>query len=77
MGLIKYGVHASCPLPSKLSLVPCKRSQEETKLAWEAIQEYLEVGAIQEINLQEAKHLIPWFVIQKGGNLRLITNCRK
>ena len=77
MGLIQHGVQASYPLPSKLSRVPCKRSQEETKLAWETIQEYLEVGAIQEINLQDAKHLIPWFVIQKGEKLRLITNCKE
>ena len=46
-------------------------------MALETIQEYLEVGAVKEINLQQAKHLIPWFVIKKGEKLRLITNCKE
>ena len=46
-------------------------------MAWETIQEYLEVGAIKEIPLHQAKHLIPWFVIKKGEKLRLITNCKE
>ena len=58
-------------------MIPCIRNQTETQLAWETIQEYLEVGAIKEIPLQRAKHLIPWFVIQKGEKLRLITNCKE
>ena len=64
-------------LPRSLSLHPCFRNQEETNLAWETIQEYLDVGAIKEIPLQQAKHLIPWFVIKKGEKLRLITNCKE
>ena len=46
-------------------------------MAWETIQEYLEVGALKEIPLHQAKHLIPWFVIKKGEKLRLITNCKE
>ena len=46
-------------------------------MAWETIQEYLEVGAVTEIPLHQAKHLIPWFVIKKGEKLRLITNCKE
>ena len=75
--IIQQGVQADHPLPSKLSKVPCMRSQEETKMAWETVQEYLEVGALTEISWHQAKHLIPWFVIKKGGKLRLITNCKE
>jgi hypothetical protein len=64
--LIRHGVTATFPLPNSLSMHPCFRNQEETNLAWETIQEYLDVGAIKEIPLQQAKHLIPWFVIKKG-----------
>ena len=46
-------------------------------MALESIQEYLDVGALKEISLQQAKHLIPWFVIKKGEKLRLITNCKE
>ena len=46
-------------------------------MAWDTILEYLEVGAVKEINMQEAKHLIPWFVLKKGEKLRLITNCKE
>jgi hypothetical protein len=70
-------VAATYALPSSLSLHPCFRNQEETNLAWETIKEYLDVGAIKEIPLQQAKHLIPWFVIKKGEKLRLITNCKE
>ena len=75
--LIENGVSCPYPLPSQLSKRPCIRSQEETHLALQTIQEYLAVGAVRQINLQEAKHLIPWFVIKKGEKLRLITDCRE
>jgi hypothetical protein len=75
--LITHGVTAAWPLPSSLSMHPCIRNQTETQLALETIQEYLAVGAIKEIPLHQAKHLIPWFVIQKGEKLRLITNCKE
>ena len=77
LSLISHGVAATYALPSSLSLHPCFRNQEETNLAWETIKEYLDVGAIKEIPLQQAKHLIPWFVIKKGEKLRLITNCKE
>jgi hypothetical protein len=79
LDLILNGVAAThqSNLPSSLLKVPCVRSQEETQMAWETIQEYLEVGAVKEIKMQEAKYLIPWFVIKKGEKLRLITNCKE
>jgi hypothetical protein len=77
MQQIKQGVQATYPIPSSLSKHPCFRNLEETKMALETIREYLEVGAIKEIPLQEAKHLIPWFVIKKGEKLRLITNFKE
>ena len=42
-----------------------------------AVQECIEVGALKEISWHQAKHWIPWFVIQKGDKLRLITNCKE
>ena len=60
-----------------LSRKPCLRGMEETKMAVETIQEYISVGAVKEIALHEAKHLVPWFVIHKGEKLRLITDCRE
>ena len=45
LNLITHGVNSSYPLPSSLSRHPCFRNQEETNLAWETIQEYLQVGA--------------------------------
>jgi hypothetical protein len=66
LDLIKNGVTADGPLPNKLSTFPCVRNHKETQLAWETIQEYLEVQAIKEIHPSEAKHLIPWFVIPRG-----------
>ena len=77
LDLILNGVPATFSLPSSLSKVPCVRSREETNLALETLQEYLEVGAVKEINWHQAKHLIPWFVIQRGEKLRLITNCKE
>ena len=77
LGLILNGVPATYSVPSSLSKVPCVRSREETKMALETIQEYLEVGAVKEINWHQAKHLIPWFVIKRGEKLRLITNCKE
>jgi transcriptional regulator of met regulon len=75
--LIRAGVTASLPLPPKLSGRPCIRSKEETKMALEALKDYISVGAVKEINPSQAKHLIPWFVIKKGEKLRLITDCRE
>ena len=75
--LITYGVTSAYPMPNCLSMPSCVRNQQETQLVMETIQEYLEVGAIKEIPLHQAKHLIPWFVIKKGEKLRLITNCKE
>ena len=77
LALIREGVPILHPIRGNLSTRPCVRSQEETNLAMETVQEYLEVGALREIHRSQAKHLIPWFVIQKGDKLRLITDCRE
>ena len=75
--MIKDGVIESLHLPPKLSNKPCFRSKEETKMALEALEDYIQVGAVKEIHPSQAKHLIPWFVIKKGEKLRLITDCRE
>ena len=77
LDLILHGVGMTNHPPARLSLNPCFRSGPETQLAWETVEEYLQVGALKEINPWEAKHLIPWFVIQKGEKVRLITDCRE
>ena len=77
LNLIEQGVQNDWDLPSQLSKVPCISKQEETHMAWETIQEYLEVGALKEIAASKARHLIPWFVIKKGDELHLITDCRE
>ena len=75
--VIKHGVVSDYPLPKMLSKKPCFRTQKETQLALQTIQEYLEVGAVEEIPPRKVRHLIPWFVIEKGDKLRLITDCRE
>ena len=77
LNVIKQGVRADLPLPACLSKKPCVRTYKETQMALETIQEYLEVGAVKEIPRWKAKHLIPWFVIEKGDKLRLLTDCRE
>jgi hypothetical protein len=66
--IILEGVKWHYPIKGNLSMQPCIRNKEETNLAWETIQEYLEVGALKEICPSQARHLIPWFVIKKGKN---------
>ena len=63
--LRKYAVTAAFPLPPLLSGKPCIRSQEESKLALEAL-EGIQVGPVKKIHPSQARHLIPWFVIKKG-----------
>ena len=77
LSLITKGVNLDYQPPSQLSKHVCKRNKEETQMAWETIQEYMEVGALKEIPTHMAKHLIPWFVVKKGEKLRLITNCKE
>ena len=77
LSILSEGVKWNFPIQENLSLQTCKRSQEETSLALDTVKEYLEVGALKEIAKEEAKHLIPWFVIKKGEKLRLITDCRE
>ena len=74
--LIKYGLMDSLPLPPKLSSKHCIRTRDETKLALETLQDYIQVGAVKDIKPSQARHLIPWFLIKKRENLRLITDCR-
>ena len=79
--LIRSGVRSDRPLPSTLSRRETRRSAEQIQLAKEVLKEYLEVGAIKQIPETQARHLIPWFVIQKTEGektkLRLISDCRE
>ena len=63
--LLWEGVQLTHHINGNLSMQVCKRNLEETSLAMETIQEYLEVGAIKEICPSQAKHLIPLFVIKR------------
>ena len=58
-----------------------KSPPEETKLALEVLQEYMEAGAAQLVPWEGTKYLVPWFVIEKKDEsgkrkLRLISDCR-
>ena len=65
--LMTHGV--PCPhLPAVLSMKPCIRSQEQTQEALQILEEYRELGAVRLVHLQEVRHLIPWFVIEKLEN---------
>ena len=72
LNLIRHGVTAAVPLPSHLSSKPCIRSQEETKMAVETLEDYIRVGAVKEIPPNQARHLNPSFVIKKGQKIPLI-----
>ena len=70
--LILEGIKLDYPIMGKLSMKTCIRTKEETKLALETIQEYLEVGAMKEIPRHNAKHLIHFFpgvIVSQGGFL--------
>jgi hypothetical protein len=64
--LITKGVNLDYQPHSHLSKHPCKRKKEKNPMAWETIQEYLEVGALKEIPTLMAKYFIPWFEVKKG-----------
>ena len=53
------------------------KSVQEEMQALQVLQEYMEVGAVIKNPSGQTRHLIPWFVIQKGEKLRLITDCRE
>ena len=79
--LLQEGVLPDLPLPERLSCVERKKSPEDVFLAEQVLQEYLAVGAVKEVPMAGSKHLVPWFVIQKGTGseqkLRLIADCRE
>ena len=62
--------------PPSLQLRPCHRSCADQKVALQVLEEYKEVGAVEEVALQGTQFLVPWFVIRKregeGEKLRLI-----
>ena len=47
--MIKYGLMDSLPLPPKLSSKHCIRTRDETKMALETLQDYIQVGAVKDI----------------------------
>jgi hypothetical protein len=93
--LIQEGVRAPWEEGQGPSLAMCQpvRPRHQEKVALELIQEYLDIGAMQELvcpgqlsvtqflNQLGVKHLVPWFVISKpegsGQKHRLIADCRQ
>ena len=66
-----------------LQLRPCHRSCADQTAALQVLEEYKEVGSVEEVALQGTQFLVPWFVIRKregegeGEKLRLISDCRE
>ena len=64
-----------------LQLRPCLRSCADQTAALQVLEEYKEVGAVEEVSLQGTQFLVPWFVIKKsegeGQKLRLDSDCRE
>ena len=58
-----------------------KKSEADIKLAMEVMEEYVKLGAAKEVDLENSKYLVPWFVITKteGDKIknRLISDCRE
>ena len=74
----------TCPvtLPAKLSLEQKSLPPPILQQGLEIMSEYLQIGAVKEVPLSSAKHLIPWFVVKKtesdgSQKLRLISDCRE
>ena len=67
--------------PHSLQLKPCHRSCADQTAALQVLEEYKEVGAVEEISLQGTQFLVSWFVIRKREGevekLRLISDCRE
>jgi hypothetical protein len=59
-----------------------KKTDSEVSLALEVMNDYVQVGAAQEVAREGTLYLVPWFVIQKveaNGKIknRLISDCRE
>ena len=61
--LILGGIEPQWPSPGVPSL-PQARSQKQVQLAQKVLQDYVTVGAAKIVPLEEAKYLVPWFVLQ-------------
>ena len=79
LNLIRDGVCPTFPNVS-LPIVFCHRDHNQLKAAQDLIQEYLQLGAIEMVDLPGTRYLIPWFVLSKpeGDHQkhRLIADCR-
>ena len=78
--LIGQGV--PCPnLPPYLSMVEQVKGISELNLGKSILEDYKKVGAVKEVTKEEARHLVPWFIISKMDNNqikhRLISDCRE
>ena len=58
------GVNPKFPEPN-LPIIECHIEQSQLVAAQELMLEYLQVGAIQKMDLLGTKYLIPWFVLSK------------
>ena len=86
LNLLQTGLNTDFPLPPQLSLHAQEKTPQQVQEVLPLIKEYLAVGALQEVSLSSAKHLIPWFVIkkleilpsgEKKEKMRLISDCRE
>jgi hypothetical protein len=64
-----------------LQLIPQPRRIADEKLALQILEDYQQVGAVQEVSPLQSKYWVPWFVIKKKEEdgkekLRLIADCR-
>ena len=79
--VIQKGVQPNWPLPDYLSCHAKEKDCSEIALAEKVLQQYLAVGAVKEVHPSGTRHLVPWFIIQKGEGssekLRLIADCRE
>ena len=79
--LIRQGVRPDWLVPPHLPCQPQQKCIADLQKVQEILLEYLDIGAIKEIPRHEARHLIPWFVLEKKDpsgdkKLRLICDCR-
>ena len=81
--MIQTGLTPGWSKEPYLPMIPTHRSAGQVQEAEQILQEYLEVGAVQQLQgeeLLETKFLVPWVLIKKQENVspkvRLIADCR-
>jgi hypothetical protein len=80
VNLITEGVQPGWVSPPVLPWIQRDKSVPEVRQAERILQEYLEIGAVDQVSPKQARFLVPWFVISKREGakekLRLISDCR-